>query len=574
MLWKNNQIPVNDTVRSLAASLSARTPFPLPLANILVQKGIDTFEQAKFFFAPGKPDLHDPFLMLGMDRATQRILAAIQREEKILIYGDYDVDGTTSVSVLQLFFRDLGLNYEHYIPDRYTEGYGVSFKGIEYAKENQHSLIISLDCGIKAIDKVKHAKLAGIDFIICDHHTPGETLPEAVAILNPKQVDCPYPYKELPGAGVALKLIQALTETLKTNSSFHSILEDYDPFEEFCDLVTLSIACDIVPITGENRLIAFHGLKKLQSNPQKGLRALMDLAEDGRDWNITDLVFFLGPRINSAGRMGHADAAVRLLTGESEDLSAFAEELHASNHDRKETDKQITHEALAVIQSNPVETQKRTTVLFNEKWHKGVIGIVASRLIEKHYRPTILLTKSDNNWVGSGRSVPGFDLYAALEACSEHIVQFGGHKYAAGLTIKGDQIDLFREKFESVVAASITEEQLTPVLQIAHEIEFSYLDTKFLRLLNRFAPFGPGNREPVFMSRNVKVKDVRILKEEHVRLVLEQGGIAFEAIGFGLAEKWSEVNSLNVDVAYQAGFKTWKGVTSIQLRIKDLIRSA
>lgn len=567
--WIYPPAPHPDTVSALALQLSTREKFPKQLAELLVERGIDSFEKARDYLKPDPAELHSPWLMRHMDLATQRILQALKNEEKVLVYGDYDVDGTTSVALMTLFFQDCGFEIPYYIPDRYTEGYGISYQGIDFAIEQGVGLVIALDCGTKAIDKLKYAREKGLDFIVVDHHTPGEEDPAAVALINPRHSDCKYPFKELPACGLGLKLVQALSEKIKEELPDADLPSDYDPFARFSDLVCLAVACDIVPLHGENRILAYHGLRKIRKNPLPGLKALMDLANMERDWNVSDLVFFLGPRINSAGRLGSGRDAVRLMQGEGEDLAEFAAALHASNDDRKALDSEITNEALAIIGQTPGELERNSTVLFQADWHKGVIGIVASRLIERHYRPTILLTASGDNLVGSGRSVSGFDLYAALEACSDNLVQFGGHKYAAGLTMKSENYEAFREQFEREVSANILPEQKVPKLKIAGRLEFREINPRLIRLISRFSPFGPGNPEPVFEARGVEVVEARILKVDHVRFLFRQHGVSFEAIGFSLAHLWNEVNALKLDIAYQPALKTYRGKTYIQLKMKD-----
>lgn len=567
--WILKQRPDKDTTSALSQALGGKMPFPIPLAGIMVQRGIETFEKAKFFFRPSLKDLHDPYLMKDMDKAVERVVAAIRAGETIMFYGDYDVDGTTAVTMMCLFAEDWGLSYDFYIPDRYTEGYGVSYKGIDYAKEIGASLIITLDCGVKAIDQLSYARKLGMDVIVCDHHRPGESLPPTVAVLDPMRDDCDYPCKHLAGCGVGLKLLQALSPAL-TEAGIDSP-DEYDPVASFADLATLSIACDIVPILGENRIIAFHGLEKFKRNPLPGLKAIMNQAEGDRNWDISDLVFFVGPRINSAGRLSHAREAVKVMMGKSQLLQELAQELQQSNDERKLLDKEMTLEALAMISADTTHPQRHSNVLYKETWHKGVIGIVASRVIEHHYRPTVLLTESEGKLVGSARSVSGFDLYAAIEAASEHVIQFGGHKYAAGLTMKKESFPAFCKKFDQVVAQSITEDQKMPSLHLDLEIGFSEIDAKMIRILREMEPFGPGNKRPVFLSRKVLVRHSRIIKEDHVKLVLEQEGRSFEAIGFGLAAKWLSHESQYVDLAFQPVFNTWKQEVKINLRLKDII---
>jgi len=566
MNW-HMQPPVSPEVAaSLADALRTDQPFPLALARILVRRGISSFAAAKAFYTPAQGELHDPFLMRDMDRAVARLLEAHDRQEPVLLYGDYDVDGTSAVATMMQAMRDLGFRVSFYIPDRYGEGYGISYQGVDYAHREGIRLMVSLDCGIKAMDKVQYAGLKGIDIIVCDHHTPGPVLPAAVAVLDPKRPDCPYPYKELTGCGVGMKLLQALT--LRLREQGHPLPPDYDPFAAYCDLLVLSIACDIVPITGENRVMAYHGLNKLRENPLPGIKALMDQAEGSRDWDISDLVFFIGPRINAAGRLEHARQAVRVLMGE--DLEDGASNLQSSNDARKDLDRNMTEEALQLIGQDPEYSAGHSTVLFHPEWHKGVIGIVASRLIETHYRPTVLLTRSEGKLVGSARSVPGFDLYQALEACDEHLLQWGGHKYAAGLSLKEEVFPAFRQAFDAAVARSITPEQRVPVLYIDELISLPEVDARFVRLLNRMAPFGPQNRRPVFLAKGVQVAYHTVMKEEHIKLVIQQGETMVEAVGFNLARKWDSLQTDRLDVAFQPMFNTWNQKTRINLRIKDI----
>ena len=565
--WQMRPPAPAEPVAALAAALATDQPFPLPLAQILVQRGIDTFERAKAFFTPKQGELHDPFLMQDMAQAVTRLLQARERQEAILLYGDYDVDGTSSVALMMQGMRDLGFQVSYYIPDRYTEGYGISYQGVDYAQRAGISLIISLDCGIKAVDKAQYAALRGIDLIVCDHHTPGAILPPAVAVLDPKRPDCAYPYKELTGCGVGMKLLQALTERMPA-AGFPLPSAGYDPFVAYCDLLVLSIACDIVPITGENRVMAYHGLQKLRQQPLPGIRALMDQAGEGREWDISDLVFFVGPRINAAGRLDHAQSAVEVLLGH--DLETGAAGLQQSNDARKDLDRTMTEEALHLIGGDPAYGQQHSTVLYHPDWHKGVIGIVASRLIETHYRPTVLLTRSEGKLVGSARSVPGFDLYQALEACDAHLLQWGGHKYAAGLSLKEEAFPAFKADFEAAVAERITPEQRVPVLYIDQPISLAEVDARFIRLLNRMEPFGPSNRRPVFLTRQVRVVYHKVLKEEHLKLVLQQGDEMVEAVGFNLAQKWLAMDTEVIDLAFQPIFNTWNQKTRINLRIKDI----
>lgn len=567
-------LPEGDAVKAqeLAEQLSTKHPFPLPIANILVQRGIDTFEKSRYYFAPDLSDLPDPFQMKDMDVAVERLMQAFEQKEKLVIYGDYDVDGTTAVTLWSIFAASWGFEYAMYIPDRYDEGYGLSFKGVDFAQEKNAAVLISLDCGIKAVDKVAYANAKNIDVIICDHHVPGSQLPEAMAILDPKRSDCEYPFKELTGCGIGYKLAVALHRQL-LSKGYQPKEPGFDPEKDLLDLLALSIACDIVPLVEENRTLAYHGLQKMRVRPLKGLKAIMDLSDRKRSWDISDLVFFVGPHVNAAGRLGHAMEAVSVLLGKKKDLEELAGALGESNQARKDLDKQITEEAYQLISHDPSYNQKNSTVLYQESWHKGVIGIVASRLIERYYRPTVLLTKSEGKWVGSARSVNGFNLYEALDACRDHILQFGGHMYAAGLTIKEEMLPAFSDAFETVVSSRITPDQKEPVLLMDQLITFDHVSDRFVRLIQRMGPFGPHNMTPVFMSQGVEVLEASILKEVHVRLLLKQGAKVFSAIGFQLAEKWQELNCLKLDIAFQPTFNTWKDRTSINLILKDIQHS-
>lgn len=534
-------------------------------ATLLVQRGIETYEEAKAFFRPKLTDLHDPYLMKDMDKAVVRIEAAIATGENILVFGDYDVDGTTAVSLVSSYLRSYYPNVATYIPDRYKEGYGVSNAGIDFADDNGFTLIIALDCGIKSIDKVEYAKAKGIDFIICDHHRPGDVLPDAVAVLDPKRIDCSYPYDELCGCGVGFKLIQALG-VRKGQTINH--------FVPYLDLVATAIAADIVPITGENRVLAKFGLDVINTFPRPGIKALIQNIKK-QTLTISDVVFVVAPRINAAGRIKHGNYAVELLTEFSlEDAQGFAAQIEGLNADRKDLDKQITLEALRQIQDNKDE-KRYTTVVYQEDWHKGVIGIVASRLIETYYRPTLVFTKSGDKLAASARSVKDFDVYNALDACVEHIEQFGGHMYAAGLTLKEEQYPLFRQKFEEVVRQTIHPDLLTPEISIDAEIDFNDITPKFHRLLKQFEPFGPGNMSPVFMTRNLK--DTGYGKaigsdETHLRLFVKQGeSEGYAAIGFGLAgKKKLACGGDYFDAAYSIDENEWNGQVSLQLRLRDI----
>lgn len=560
MRWTLKPQPDTIKVKQLAKELSIDTT----LAKILVQRGIETFDEAKHFFRPSLSDLHNPFLMKDMEIAVQRIETAIANNENILVFGDYDVDGTTAVSLMSSYLKTIHSNIATYIPDRYEEGYGVSFQGIDFAEDNGFSLIIALDCGIKAIDKVAYANEKKIDFIICDHHKPGSEIPKAVAVLNPKQIDCNYPYDELCGCGVGFKLIQALA------SKRNQTIEDLIPY---LDLVATAIAADIVPMTGENRVLAYHGLQVINSQPRNGIKAIIHQLQK-KELTITDVVFIIAPRINAAGRMKHGNYAVELLTEMDFDSAIeFASAIEKFNSDRKELDRAITQEALLQIESNN-EQEKYTTVVFDENWHKGVIGIVASRLTETYYRPTLVFTKSGDKLAASARSVKGFDVYNALEACSEFIEQFGGHKYAAGLTLLPEQYENFKNKFEEVVSATIEKSLLTPEITIDAEIDLSEITPKFFRIIQQMAPFGPLNMKPVFTT--TAVRDNGYGKQvgadsSHLKLNLIYGSDqkTYNAIGFGLGNKISTIQN-DFDIAYTLDENTWNGYTSIQLMLKDL----
>jgi len=561
MRWKVLPTPSKHLIENLAEELSIDEK----LATILVQRNITSFNEAKQFFRPSLNDLHDPFLMKDMDKALERITEAITNEENILIYGDYDVDGTTSVSLLYAYLETFYPNIATYIPDRYKEGYGISFQGIDFAEDNDFSLIIALDCGIKAIEKVAYASEKNIDFIICDHHKPGPDIPIAAAVLNPKRVDCNYPYKELCGCGVGFKLIQAIAQQRGQE------IKDLVPY---LDLVATAIAADIVPITGENRTLAYFGLQIINTNPRNGIKALIHQL-DKPSLTITDVVFIIAPRINAAGRIMHGNYAVELLT--EMDFNAateFAASIEKFNSDRKELDKSITQEALLQIENN-LEAYKTTTVVYDENWHKGVIGIVASRLIETYYRPTLVFTKSGDKLAASARSVKGFDVYNALEQCAEYIEQFGGHKYAAGLTLLPKNYSKFKAKFEEVVKNTIDEELLTPEIEIDTTLDLADIDGKFYRILQQMAPFGPANRKPVFKTTDVTdtgyAKQVGADKT-HLKLTVceDSDRITIGAIGFNLGNKINLTNG-TFSIAYSLDENTWNGNTSLQLLIKDII---
>jgi single-stranded-DNA-specific exonuclease len=559
--WSVKQNTNKQAISHLADALG----IDIVLSSLLVQRGITNYEDARCFFRPDYRHLHDPFLMMDMENAITRIEEAIKENEKILIYGDYDVDGTTSVAVVYSFFQKYHRHLEYYIPDRYKEGYGISTQGIDYAFENGFTLIVALDCGIKSVDKVAYATAKGIDFIICDHHTPGAELPAAVAVLDPKRADCEYPYKELSGCGIGFKLVQGFAE--KNDISF-------DEVGCYFDLVAISIACDIVHITGENRVLAYYGLHKLNNNPCIGVKTLMEVAGKTINYTISDIVFLLGPRINAAGRIDDARHAVELLIACNE-VNAKAKGLliNIKNTERKGHDLSITDEALSMIDNDAVLISRKSTVVFNENWHKGVIGIVASRLTEKYYRPTVVLTRSNGHVAGSARSVLGYDLYEALCGCSDLLIQFGGHKYAAGLTLCPENVPAFINRFEEVVSSTITTEQLTQQVQIDAELELKQIQPKFFRVLSQFAPFGPENMSPVFLSKNVYVSgNPGFVGSNHIKMaVMQEGSPAFDCIAFNQGEYLPQLKKdVPFDICYSIEENIWREKRSIQLNIKGI----
>ncbi|MFI5150448.1 MAG: single-stranded-DNA-specific exonuclease RecJ [Bacteroidia bacterium] len=537
------------------------------IASLLVQREIYTYEDAKAFFRPALKDLHDPFLMKDMDKAIARIESAMKYHEKIMVYGDYDVDGTTAVALTYSFLKSVYPHVGSYIPDRYKEGYGVSFKGIDYAQEEGYSLIIALDCGIKALEQVAYATEKGIDFIICDHHRPGSELPKAIAVLDPKRQDCTYPFDELSGCGIGFKLIQAFARKKEMPE---------EVLDEYLDLVVVSIAADIVPITGENRILAYHGLKRINSNARMGFRAILKMQNIKRSLTISDLVFLIAPRINAAGRIESGNKAVELLISDDEQIAeAAGVHINRNNTDRKDLDMSITQHALLMIENDKQMLQRRSTVLFHKDWHKGVVGIVASRLTEKYYRPTIILTQNDGLITGSARSVKDFDVYQAIEACSDLLVQFGGHKYAAGLTLKPENLQAFSEKFEAVVSATIEEYMLTPEVEIDAELRLNEIDAKLIRILKQFAPFGPGNMAPVFMTRNVQDRGyARMVGNNHLKLDIqdpEHPEICFSGIAFGQGAFYDAVvKKIPFDVCYALEENEYNGAVTLQLNVKDI----
>ncbi len=534
------------------------------LCGILVDRGYNEYEKVKEFFRPQLSHLHDPWLMKDMDKAVERILSAFEKKEKILVFGDYDVDGTTSVACMYKFLAKIyepGL-LDFYIPHRYREGYGISKMGIDFAQENQFTLIISLDCGIKSVDLISYAKSLGIDFIVCDHHLPDTEIPPAVAILNPKQKDCSYPYKELCGCGVGFKLITALATTLNI---------DEEHYHCYLDLVAVAIAADIVPMTGENRVLAFYGLDKINTDPNPGIKALIILGGIQKKLSINNVVFVIAPRVNAAGRMDDAKKAVQLFI-EDDPVKAFefAEMLHSDNTDRKEADSSITAEALEIINTDPILQNKKTTVVFKDHWHKGVVGIVASRLIETWYRPTVVLTESGGIATGSARSVPGFNLYEAIHACREYLLGYGGHFAAAGLSLMPKNVEAFSTRFEEVVGATIPEHLLVPEIIIDAEISFADLTQNFYNIICQMEPFGPENMRPVFIAKKVQDSGYsKIVKEEHIRFVVMHDKFSFTGIGFNLAHKFPLVQK-PFDLVFTLDENEFNGKTSLQLKVIDL----
>lgn len=561
MRWNLKSKPNPEKVQAIQSALQVDEI----IAKLLVQRGIETFEQAKTFFRPTLADLHNPYLMKDMDKAVARIEKAIANNENILVFGDYDVDGTTAVSLVSSYLRSFYPNVATYIPDRYAEGYGISYMGIDYAEDNDISLIIALDCGIKSIDHVNYAKAKNIDFIICDHHRPGDILPDAVAVLDPKREDCSYPYDELCGCGVGFKLIQALAEN--RNQTIEDLVL-------YLDLVATAIAADIVPITGENRVLAKFGLEVINLNPRPGIKALIQNVKK-KVLTITDVVFIVAPRINAAGRIKHGNEAVALLTEyDLDQAEQFASEIEQHNSDRKELDKQITKEALLQIEENNEQT-RFSTVVYQENWHKGVIGIVASRLVENYYRPTIVFTKSGEKLAASARSVKDFDIYNALEACAEHLEQFGGHMYAAGMTLLEENYENFKNAFEKVVQETIHPDLLTPEISYDAEIELSEINPKLMRLLKQFEPFGPENMTPLFLAKGLT--DSGYAKtlgsdNEHLKAFVKQGNSeSFGAIGFGLGNKLDLVTNKNkFDAIFSLEENEWKDTVTLQLQLRDI----
>ncbi|MFC5191655.1 single-stranded-DNA-specific exonuclease RecJ [Algoriphagus aquatilis] len=568
-VWKQKPKTSQAAIEKLGKEINVNPT----LANMLINRGVESFDQAKDYFRPSLSQLHDPFLMKDMDAAVNRIEKAVKNQEKILVYGDYDVDGTTAVALMYSFLKGFYPQVDFYIPDRYKEGYGISERGVRFAAENGFSLVIALDCGIKAIDKVKLAKELGVDFIICDHHTPGDQLPEAVAVLDAKREDCMYPYKELSGCGVGFKLIQAYAKT-------HGIEES--SLYPYLDLLVVSIAADIVPITGENRILAYYGLDRINNTPGPGLKALILQSKVEKEIQISDIVFKIGPRINASGRLEHAQASVELLIAPNlDDAIERAKLVDEVNSTRRNFDENITKEAFEMLAIREEEAQWNSTVLFKEDWHKGVIGIVASRCIEKYYRPTIILTESNNKATGSARSVVDFDIYEAIAECSELLDQFGGHKYAAGLTLSVENVPAFQAKFEQVVRSRIEETHLKPVIEIDDILLLDQINYKFYNILKQMAPFGPGNTEPVFRINNVYADEVTVLKDKHLRFKIIQDGQVTTPVclGFGMADRAKDpdlttVNMLRgkmrFDIVAEMRENFFRDKSSLQLYVKDI----
>ncbi|HEY5690702.1 MAG TPA: single-stranded-DNA-specific exonuclease RecJ [Cyclobacteriaceae bacterium] len=559
--WERKPIPDQHTIDALSKGINVN-PY---LASILVQRGITTFDQAKKFFRPSMDLLHDPYLMMDMDKAVDRLHTAITNKEKILIFGDYDVDGTTSVALVYSYLSSFYPNCNFYIPDRAKEGYGVSREGIVWADEHGFSLIIALDLGIKSADMVVLADHKGIDFIICDHHLPDEELPKATAVLDPKRKDCQYPFQELSGCGLGFKLIQAYSKRYR----------DEAEIMKYIDLVAVSIASDIVPINGENRTLAYFGLQKLNRDPMPGLKALIALSSNKNELDISGVVFTLGPRINAAGRVSHARFAVELLIAKTEsEAMDLAEQININNDLRREFDLSITEEALAMIAAEENCGSAKSTVLYKNTWHKGVIGIVASRCIEKYYRPTIILTASNGLITGSARSVKDFDLHQAIASCSHLLEKFGGHKYAAGLTLPEENLVAFRKKFEEVVASTITDKMLIPVVEIDLEVPFDAITTKFRSIVKQMAPFGPENHKPVFESGEIfVVTSLTSFKDKHIRFLAGQkdNTAVLNVVGFDMMEYYEKISSGDqFRIAYTIEENTYNGMTSLQLRLKDI----
>jgi single-stranded-DNA-specific exonuclease len=558
--WRAKPLPNQEQVLQLSESIRVN-PY---ISTILVQRGIDTYEKAEKFFRPKLEDLHNPFEMKDMDVAIKRIQTAVTNQEGILVYGDYDVDGTTAVSIVYSYFKSFNQNIEYYIPDRYKEGYGISRAGLEYAAEKGFTLVITLDCGIRSNELVDYGNSLGLEMIICDHHLPGDTLPKAAAILNPKRRDCTYPYKELSGAGIGFKLIQAYNE--KQGMPTEMV---YD----YLDMVAVSIASDLVDIRGENRVLSFYGLKKLNENPSIGLQTLLDDCPKKEQYTISDIIFGIGPRINAAGRIADAKAAVKVLIEKDYNTAKkYAKVLSERNHERKELDSDITRDAVDMVQNSPRLMSKYSMVLQGEGWSKGVIGIVASRMVEQFYKPTIVFSLNDGMLTGSARSIKTFDIHEAIGACGELVEQFGGHKYAAGFSIKVENFDAFADKFEAIVRESVTADDLVPVVEYDMEMETSMITPGMMKILKQLSPFGPGNSIPVFRSNNLKANQTaKILKDRHLKMQVQTPNGPMDSIGFGLAEHWPSVTDAQIfHACYCIEENTYNGRTNLQLRLQDI----
>ncbi|TAE00482.1 MAG: single-stranded-DNA-specific exonuclease RecJ [Bacteroidetes bacterium] len=556
--WTFKPLADSNIVQNLIQSIHVSTP----IAHLLAMRGIKTYEEAKSFFRPSLDHLHDPFLMKDMDKAVKRLNKAMNVGEKILIYGDYDVDGTTSVALVYGFLSKYYNKLDFYTPDRYAEGYGVSFQGMDWAKEREITLVISLDCGIKSAKQIDYAKTLGIDFIICDHHKP-EELPNAFAILDPKRKDCNYPFDELSGCGVGFKLLQALCQT-----------NGYPVSELFkhLDLLALSIAADLVPITGENRVLTYFGIQKINSGASAGIEALIEIAAVKKPLNVSNVVFGLAPRINAVGRISHANNAIRLLfTEDLEQAKVLASSANIHNTDRKSFDQEATKEAILMIEEQNLQ-DNFSTVLFKKEWHKGIIGIVASRCIEKYHRPTIILTESHGKAAGSARSIKDFDVYEAIGKCEDLLEQFGGHKYAAGLSMSIDKIPDFQKKFELVVSQMIEKEQLIPQIEVDLLLNLNQITPQFYKVIEQMSPFGPLNMQPIFVSQNLDVRHYKVLKEKHLKITVSQNGVSFDAIGFGIAEEFLPIleEKPYIDLCYSIEENDFNGKKSLQLKIRDL----
>ena len=564
-----------DPKREIIAELIEKVGVSRPIATIMAQRGIEDYDQAKSFFRPEMEDLHDPFLMKGMEAAVDRIEQAIAANENILIYGDYDVDGTSAVALMYSYLVEDYEQIGYYIPDRYKEGYGISEAGIEFALDNSFTLVIALDCGTKAVELINKAKEEGIDFIVCDHHTPGSVLPDAI-VLNPKQEGCEYPYKELCGCGIGFKLVQGLNQSRGN---------DIENVYHLLDLVMVAIGADIVPMTGENRILAYYGLHVLNNNPRIGFKQLLDLANKTGELSVTDVVFTIAPRINAAGRIDSGNKAVELLLASNfDEVDSISKSINENNEVRKGLDKEITRDALAMIANDDWLLNAKATVVFNKEWHKGVVGIVASRLIENYYRPTIVLTESNGMAVGSARSVKGFNVYNAIDQCSDLLTQFGGHFYAAGLTMELEKVPEFKLCFNEIVASGLTEDMMMPEIEIDVEIDFRDIFEeqrggipKFYRILKQLSPFGPENMRPVFVTRNVKDAGYsRVLKDEHLKLSVKQEDypdIVMNGIAFGMGHWYEMLEHGPVDIAYTLEENHWNGQVSLQMMVKDIRES-